>query len=146
MKNKFAAILLIVLLQSLFCACHSPECKTTNKIFSSTSPDKKEYKDELAREIKKSDRSKLRFYMRGYWLEIHGDGTKKENIQVHVSGDDLCADMNLIIKGTKKGIEDILLKETKGYSGAELEDFQFDIYQDSLRTEFIFKSVGDVLD
>ena len=124
---------------------NKPEpCKITNKIFNSFSPDSKEYKDELAKQLETVDKSKLTFWIDSYWQKVRKDVPVQEYMQVHINGKDLCADMVLTIKDSKKGIEEVLEKKLMGYSNAELEDLKYEVVRDSSGTQFIFKEVSAV--
>lgn len=64
----------------------------------------------------------------------------------HIQGDGLCANMVLLLKDSKNGIEDIVERKGMGYQGAELKDLKYDIIQSSIDTEFVFQEVSAVVD
>lgn len=121
--------------------CDRPVCKNTNPVFDKYSPDTKAYKDELVKQLATVDRSKL-----SYWMDTYRRDGKSQQILAHIQGAGLCAKILLTIEGSEKGIEDLLAKKGKSYSGAGLRDLEFDIKQDDTSTVFIFKEVSGIWD
>ncbi|MDI1356421.1 MAG: hypothetical protein PSX36_16005 [bacterium] len=146
MPKTATLILPLIALVLITSNCGSPECKTSNNIFATYSPDTKVYKDELVNQLTKTDQSKLTYWMSAYWSEPSTSPGVTEHIRVHLKGEDLCADMILDIKDSRKGIENVLKNKMLGYKGAEFKGLKFDTYQDSSKTEFIFREVSGIRD
>lgn len=126
---------------TLIVSCDRPECKNTNPIFNQHAPQTKVYKDELARQLKLVDNSKL-----SYWMGFYQKKDNQEYIHANIQGDGLCAVIALSIKESQDGIEGILRTKGKSYHGAGLKGLKFDVVQDSSRTEFVYKSVESIID
>ena len=122
-------------------SCDRPVCKITNTIFVKYSPNAKEYKNELVKQLATVDKSKLT-----YWMDTYQEYNDAKLINVHIQGDGLCAKIVLTINGSDKGIEGIVKNKGMGYRGAELEDLKFNIKQDSTSTEFVFQEISGIVD
>ena len=122
-------------------SCDRPTCENTNPIFNKYSPDTKEYKDELVKQLNKVDKSKLT-----YWMDTYQEINDSRYISVYTQGDSLCAKIILKIDSSENGIERILEKKGMSYCGAELEDLKFDIKKDSISTEFVFQEISGIID
>ena len=122
-------------------SCDRTVCKNTNPIFDKYSPDTKEYKDELVKQLSIVDNSKLT-----YWIDTYQDSNNLQYIHARIQGDGLCAKIILTLRDSDKGIEGILKNKGESYSGAELKDLKFNIKQDSISTEFIFKEISGIAD
>ncbi|MBR2647265.1 MAG: hypothetical protein IKD55_00350 [Sediminibacterium sp.] len=140
MKN-LTIILTIFGFLILTVSCEQPKCKNTNLIFDKYSPYTKQYKDELVKQLINIDKSKLT-----YWMDEYQEIDNSQNICANIQGDGLCAKIVLVVRGSDKGIQGILNAKGKGYRGAELKDLKFDIKQDNLSTEFVFKEISRVID
>ena len=79
-------------------------------------------------------------------MDTYQEESNAQSILVHIQGDGLCAKILLDVKNSQRGIEGILKNKGAGYQGAELEDLKFDIEQDSLSTEFIFREISGIID
>ena len=121
--------------------CDRPVCKNTNPVFDKHSPEAKEYKDELVKQLATVDKSKLT-----YWIDKYQEDNNSEHILAHIQGDGLCAQIFLTINDSQKGIEGVIKNKGMGYRGAGLDDLKFDIIQDSAKTEFVFQEVSDIID
>ena len=126
---------------TLMVSCDRPECKNANPVFNQHAPETKVYKDELAKQLKIVDNSKL-----SYWMGIYQKTDGKEYIHANIQGDGLCAVLVLSIRESQNGIEGILRTKGMGYRGAELKHLRFDVLQDKSNTEFIFKSIESIID
>lgn len=135
-KIQFSSFILLV----LFFACDRPDCKNTNPVFDTNAPDTQEYKLELARQLESIDRNRLT-----YWFFRYVESAGEEQLYFHIQGDGLCAQMVLSVEQWEKLK---VLREKKGVSfrGAEFTNLQFDIRQDSLKTEFILKDFNRIID
>lgn len=139
-KTLIKTLTVFYLLTFIF-SCDRPVCENTNTIFDKYSPDAKEYKDELVKQLATVDKSKLT-----YWLDTYQEKNDAKLINVHIQGDGLCAKIVLTIIGSDKGIDGIIKNKGMGYRGAELEDLKFDIKQDSTSTEFVFQEISGIVD
>ncbi len=141
MTKTSISILTIFGLLIFMTGCDRPECKNTNAIFDKFSPDTKEYKDELVKQLATVDKSKLTFWIDGYKEE-----NNSKYILANIQTEGLCAKIFLSVKDSKKGIEGVIDKKGVSYIGAELEDLKFDIKQDSTTTEFVFQEISGIVD
>ena len=122
-------------------SCDRTECTNTNVIFDKFTPETKEYKDELIKQIAKVDKTKLT-----YWMKSYQENDNSQSINVNIQSDSLCAEIVLKIASSKNGIEGILKNKGKGYIGAELKNLKFEIEKDSASTEFIFEEISGIID
>ena len=122
-------------------SCDRTECTNTNVIFDKFTPETKEYKDELIKQIAKVDKTKLT-----YWMKSYQENDNSQSINVNIQGDSLCAVIVLKIASSKNGIEGILKNKGKSYIGAELKNLKFEIEKDSASTEFIFEEIRGIID
>lgn len=141
MKIDFIKTISVFYILIFIVSCDRPACKNENSIFDTYSPNQKEYKDELAIQLAKVDKSKLT-----YWLDTYKEDGSKKYINAHIQGEGLCAQIVLTINGSEKGIEGILKNKGRGYTGAELENLKFNLKQDSQITEFVFQEVSRIVD
>jgi uncharacterized protein YxeA len=133
-------IVTVLVLAALAIACNKPECENKNPVLSQNYFDSEAYKRELARKIQTTDPGKV-----DYWFDMYVKRGLDEYIDVHVQGTDLCAEAHIkVTDWTKlKGIRD---SGGISYHGAKLTGLKFDIEQDSLHTEFIYKDIDSVID
>lgn len=139
--KKFVALLTISGILILASACDRAVCENTNPVFDHYAPDTREYKAELAKRFATADRSEL-----SYWMDTYHEDDSLKTILAHVQGDGLCAKILLVVGNYDRGIEDLIQKKGMGYRGAELEDLEFDIVQDSVTTAFVFKGISGIID
>ena len=120
-----------------------PDCTNTNKIFNKYSPNTKEYKDELVNQLRLVDDTKLK-----YWIKVHELIEEEEFIYFYVQGDGLCAiiEINTTPEKIKKdteltynGFAPVHAEIGPTHTGIEFMNLTFNIKQDSLSTEFIFR-------
>lgn len=131
----------LLYLLTLLMSCDRPACKNTNPLFDQYTADHEEYKQELARELKRVDAAELTFWVASY-QEKNGLPTINANIQ----GDGLCSVIALTIGESRNGIEDVITKKGGGYRGAELKDLKFEVVQNGADTKFLFRSVSSIID
>jgi hypothetical protein len=117
-----------------------PDCKNTNPVFDNNAPNSETYKAELAKQIR-SRNSKDIFY----WIDTNTTENGKDYLLVFAQSGDLCAKMHMQVNEWGR-LENVKIVNSKSYSGAGLEDLQYDIVQDSTGTNFIYKSVTDIID
>ena len=120
-----------------------PDCTNTNKIFNKYSPNTKEYKDELVNQLRLVDDTKLK-----YWIKVYELIEEEEFIYFYVQGDGLCAiiEINTTPEKIKKdteltynGFSPVHAEIGPTHTGIEFMNLTFNIKQDSLSTEFIFR-------
>lgn len=150
MKNQLQISLLIVKYKSvslsivlsflLMMSCDRPVCESDNDIFNTYEPSTKIYKDELVAQLNTIDNSQLR-----YWLKSYNNDNGKETLYFNIQGDNLCAILHLTMTHWNK-LERIREKKGVGRRGAEFTNLTFEIYQDSLRTQFIYKNFDRLID
>ena len=138
---KISISVLTFCLVFLLISCDRPECTNTNEIFDKYAPNTREYKDELVKQLKLIDKSKLT-----YWMSVYHEEKNSKYIRAHIQGDGLCAKIELLVKDSQKGIEGIIKHKGMSYSGAELEELKFEIIQDSTTTEFVFEEISGIVD
>ena len=124
----------------LILSCDRPVCESDNDIFNTYDPNTKIYKDELVKQLKLVDNDQLR-----YWLKSYDDNDGIESIYFYIQGDNLCAILHLTMIHWDK-LERVREKKGGGRRGAEFTKLTFDIYQDSLKTEFIYKNYDSLID
>jgi len=150
MKNQLQIVLIplkyklitgsILLSFFLIISCDRPVCESDNDIFNTYDPNTKIYKDELVKQLKLVDNDQLR-----YWLKSYDDDDGIESIYFYIQGDNLCAILHLTMIHWDK-LERVREKKGGGRRGAEFTKLTFDIYQDSLKTEFIYKNYDSLID
>lgn len=138
--NTFCKILFICSSVVYVVACDRPVCFNENPVFDQSPPDSKMYKDELAYQLKQVDRTNLT-----YWFDKYEEKEGKEYIHVLIQGNGLCAKGVITVKEWNKLGK---IRQTKGlgFRGAKLKKLCFDIYQDALVTEFIYRSIDAIID
>jgi hypothetical protein len=135
-KFIFAFLGLIIFIFS----CDKPDCKNNNPIFDKYTPNKEEYKAELVKQLSIIDKTKLR-----YWFSEYVESNGKEYLYFQIQGDNLCAKIVLKVEQWNK-LEQLRQKKGVSYRGAEFINLQFDIKQDSINTEFIFRDFDEIID
>ena len=141
MTKSLIKSLAVYLLLNFIVACERPVCKNSNTIFDKYSPDSKEYKDELIKQLANIDKSKLT-----YWMDMYQEDKSSQNIHAYIQGEGICAKIVLSIDGSVKGVEEILKNKGAGYVGAGLDGLKFDIKQDSIATKFVFQEIRGIVD
>lgn len=140
MNSKLLYVFAFIFLLNFTIACDRPACENSNPVFEKFSPETKQYKDELVRQLNRIENIKLR-----YWLEKYEEKDGQEYLSFFIQGDGLCAKIFLTVKPVNK-IQDVLTKKGVGYRGAEFKNLKFDIIQDSAQTEFIYKVFDRIID
>ena len=141
MTKYFIKTLTAFCVLTFIASCDRPECKNTNSVFDKYSPETKEYKEELVKQLKRIDNSKL-----SYWLDKYQEDDSVQYLHVFIQGEALCAKGIVTIKKWDDKLDGIRTSNGMGYSGAELSNLKIDIYQDSTKTEFIYNSVDAIVD
>src|SRR5690242_16485970 len=93
-------------------SCSMPECKNSNPVFDSFSPDANEYKNELAKQIRNIGSENL-----SYWHNTYVKKNSTEYIVVNIQGQELCAVGEIEVSDWQKisGMR----TENSGYTGAK---------------------------
>ena len=102
--------------------------------------DSKEYKNELAKEIRRIGITNL-----SYWLKSYLEKDDKEYIIVNIQNKDLCAKGMIEVKDWSK-IEGIRKSKGISYRGAELEGFVFEINESNGSTNFVYQTLDQIID
>lgn len=121
-------------------ACNRPICKNSNPLFDNYSPESREYKNELVKQLAIADHSKLNF-----WFNQYIESNEQEQLFFDVQGDGLCAVIVLNVEEWNK-LEELRQNKGAGFRGAEFKNLQLDIRQDSLETKFILKDFDKIID
>jgi hypothetical protein len=132
---RYTPLLLFLLLFS----CDRPECTNTNPVFDKYAAETNEYKAELIRQLN------ARTGKADFWIDKYSKQDSTEYMSIFVQANGLCAKGILDITNTLQLKQ---YKKVKGmsYSGAGLSGLKFRI--DSLHGDynFIFESVGSIID
>ncbi|MBU0488576.1 MAG: hypothetical protein KKA07_06740 [Bacteroidetes bacterium] len=137
MRNNLIITFAICCGLALFTSCDRPECTNTNPVFDNFSPESKEYKDELVRQLKIIDKDDLRCFFDKY---LEDDSLRY--LQVLIQSADLCAMAVITVRNSDEQIKGIIEAKGQGYSGAEFIKLEFVALQDLLRTEFRYMGVN----
>jgi hypothetical protein len=140
MRTKINFLLALVTLATLFIGCDRPVCKNTNPLFDKYSPDSREYKAELVNQLGIVDKSKLT-----YWFNAYAESNGQEQVFFNIQGDGLCAVIVLDVEEWGK-LEKLRQKKGLGYRGAKFTNLKYDIRQDSVKTEFIYRDFDKLID
>ncbi|MDB5230180.1 MAG: hypothetical protein JWN76_985 [Chitinophagaceae bacterium] len=138
MKSKISTLILAIVYIA-FSSCNRSECRNTNLIFDKFSPDTKEYKTELAKQIQNVGAENL-----SYWHDKYLKKDGAEYIVIYIQGQGLCAKGEIQVTDWSKIIG--MRGESSGYRGAKLEGLNFKIIQDSRGTNFLYKDIDRVVD
>jgi hypothetical protein len=133
--------IMIICMSTFILSCGRPECKNINPLFDKYSPETREYKNELVKQLKLANPSKL-----SYVLDKYQEDDSLQYLHVFIQGDGVCAKGIVIVKNWDDQIEGIRKTKGEGYSGVELINLKVDIYQDSARTELTYQSVDAIVD
>ena len=79
-------------------------------------------------------------------LDKYQEDDGLQYLHVFIQGDGLCAKGIVTIKKWDDKLEGIHKAKGMGYSGAELTNLKFDIYQDSSKTELIYQNLDGIVD
>lgn len=140
MRSQFHLLLVLCTLLLLFCACDRPVCKNTNPLFDQYSPESQEYKAEMVKQLAIADKAEL-----SYWFNQYAESNGQEQLYFNVQGDGLCAMLVLTVEEWGK-LEEVRQKKGMSFQGAEFKNLQFDIKQDSAKTEFVYRDFDKIID
>ena len=140
MKTLTKSFLALCLLLTFFYSCSRPDCKNSNPIFDKYSPENKEYKDELVKQLNQLDKSSLT-----YWFEKYEEKEEKEYLHFSVQGENLCARIILTVNQWEN-LENLRKVRGESYKGAKFKNLEYTIHQDTLLTEFTYVSHKRIID
>jgi hypothetical protein len=140
MKTKISLFVILLSLIVVFISCDRPECKNTNPLFDNYSPDSREYKTELVKQLKNIDKLKL-----SYWFKEYVESNGQELLFFNIQGDGLCAVIVLNVEQWSK-LEELRQKKGVSFRGAEFKNLKFDIQQESSNVNFIFRDFDRIID
>lgn len=123
-----------------FISCDRPNCTNTNQVFESNNPESKHYKDELVKQLKNIDQTKLR-----YWLQKYEERNGKEFLHFNIQNDGLCAIIVLRMSTWEK-LENLRKEKGVSYRGAEFVNLKFETQTNNSSTQFIYKSFDRIID
>lgn len=140
MKRKVNFLIVIISLTILIIACDRPVCKNLNPIFDKYSPESREYKTELVKQLETIDKSKLT-----YWFYEYVESNGQEFLWFNIQSDEICAIIVLDVEQWGKLEE---LRQMKGvtYRGAKFIRLKFDIRQDTSNIKFIYRDFTRISD
>lgn len=121
-------------------SCGKTETKTVDPAFKNNAPESKAYKDELAEQLKTANTKKVNYY-----FEDYSEKNGIHYLNINIEGD-INAKTVITVNKPDDKLAEIIRTKGKSYYGAELKNLQLDVVKDSLTTEFIFKSVDEVVD
>lgn len=123
-------------------ACQMDASCPTNEIFKKYSPDSREYKAELVRQLRNFDTEKL-----SYYIESFSEQNDKQYLLVVVNDDKLCAHITMDITHCNNDklwwVKD---KKGGGYSGAGLNHPKFRIDSADRDYKFILDDLSSISD
>lgn len=146
MQTRIFIIVVLMASLTILNSCNRPECENTNEVFENYLPTNKEYKDELVTQLEKSDESTLR-----YWVKEYAVRGNEDFIYFDIQGDGICAviEINMTVEkhnhlteSLHNGVESKHREIGATRTSIEFFDLEYDIIQDSLHTEFIFRDFG----
>ena len=129
--NFFLLLLIIILTDS----CDRPQCKNANPIFDEFTPDAREYKNELAKQMKAVGLENLK-----YWFDKSQEENDKETCELYIQGDGICAKIIVENKSNRKKLGN------GGYRGVELKGVIIKSEQDSIGTNFVLENIDKIID
>ena len=138
--RSIAPLFCLLLLLFSVISCQRPACNNTNPVFSQFAPDSKEYKNELARQIRSVGVENLRYWYDGYRKEA-----TREFIIAHIQGETLCTKGELLVTNWDEKIQG-LRGSDRGYSGAELSGLKLDIQEGPAGAILIYKGLDRIVD
>lgn len=123
-------------------SCNMPDCDNQRAIFNEYSPDDELYKKELARIIDSSfDKTD-----RDYWIKDYRVVGDREYMDVFIQGENLCAVIPMDITDENKRLKHFKEVKGKSYSGAGLRNLKYTINHTDSTVDFVFNSVGRIVD
>jgi len=140
MKSKINLFIILLSLTTMFISCDRPDCKNTNPLFDNYSPNSREYKKELIKQLKNIDKLKL-----SYWFKEYVESNGQELLLFNIQGDGLCAIIVLTVQQWDK-LEELRQKKGVSFRGAEFKNLKFDIQQDSTNVNFILRDFDRIID
>lgn len=129
-----AATALLILLTS----CNQTGCQNTNPVFEQHTPDSKEYRLELAKQLTTNKDANTTYTFNGYI-----ENSDKTYLIVGIAGDSICAEGYMQVTDWTGTIEEIKRTKGMGYNGAELNGLEYAINNDGT---LVYKSLESITD
>lgn len=135
----------------------TPECENKHAVFDEYTPYDNEYKQELAKLLQQD-------VDLHYWFQSYSFHNGEHHLLVHVKGENLCAQMDVISKGCNystpanrqpcgvikakgKGYQVPSSKETdKQQGGLQIRGFEYDIVEEDSTVNFYWKDYKQIVD
>ena len=138
--NKYLTIFIFLISLSFIVSCNTTEAKQ-NPVFEKSLPDSSVYKEELVRQLKVADKSKLSYYFDSY-EEIDG----KEYLNITIEGENLYAHTLMLVKNWDETLKPIQEFKGKGYGGGEIVNLKYEILKNPTGIEFVYLSADEIAD
>jgi len=106
-----------------------------NPIFDQFTPESREYKNELAKQMRIDGAENFR-----YWFDQSRESNEKELYELYIQGDGLCAKIIVENKSNRKRLG------AGGYRGAKLIGVTIRTEQDITGTNFILENIEKIID
>ena len=136
-------VILVIIIYFLITYHFRPDCKNTNPIFDKYPYTDKEYKMELAKQLKLTDSTKCYYYVRKY-LEKNN----RQYLVVDIVGGNICTkglfDMTDIFK--EGHFQQFQNNKGNGWGGAELDGFKYKIDITADTINFVAMSLKRFID
>ena len=137
---QLSSIIASITFLLLLIACSNPPCENRNQVFDNYSFEKKQYKDELRKQIQLIGAEKL-----SYWVDSYFEKDSLTYLTVNFNGEGICAKGVLLVTDWSK-IKDIQRTKGMGYQGAELVGLKFDMPNNESSDDFVYRDVDYVRD
>ena len=119
-------------------SCNQTGCRNTNQVFEQHTPDSKEYRHELAKELNANSDTATTYTFKGYI-----ENNDKTYLIVGISGDSICAEGYMEVTDWSGPIQEIQRTKGTGYNGAELEGLEYSVNEDGT---LIYKKLESIID
>lgn len=132
------ALLSFTLILATLLSCDMPGCQNTNPVFERNSPDSKEYKQELTKQLRTNKNGNLSYRMDGYI-----ESSDKAYLVIGIVGDSLCAEGHMLVEDWDESLKGIRRTKGMGYIGAELRGLKYSINEDGI---LVYNSLERIID
>lgn len=122
-----------------------PDCANTEQVFDKNAPTLTEYKQKLAQEL--NGQSNLHFWFRSYNY-LNG----KHHFLLHVKGNSLCAEMDIISVGCGNIAKadgqpcNLIRLKGRGYEGLPIEGLRYEVVEEDSTINFYWKGYERFID
>ena len=135
MKSLLVSFLIFIML-----SCDRPDCRNMNSIFNEFKPTDESYKRELVKQLKLTDTKDLSF-----WLLEQVEIEEQIFLIFSIQGHGLCSKIAIRVDHPGK-LKSVIEKDGVSFRGAQFVGLTFDIEQDSLSTQFVYKDFDKLID